>query len=258
MHLPTTACARRRLVLLLAVLSAFVISLAGGSLFADDKPPEKDKPAGRKDKPTGKKEKPATPTVDEVLKQKLKEHEDAVLKIRQEMVKACDEAIARAQEAVKKATKDQEEAKKAGNKEAAKTAGLAVKKAVAEERMLSRLKDDILHRIQVGAELGGRKTRDQARLGVHFAPLDPVVVSQLGLAEGIGVVVHRLDKDSVAAKAGLRQHDIVLKLDDKPVPADMPSVRKLIGDIKPGTTFVLVVRRQGKEETVKLTMPGGK
>ena len=58
-------------------------------------------------------------------------------------------------------------------------------------------------------------TDNQYRIGVTMAPADDVLRSQLRLAEGEGLVITEVVGDGPAAKAGLRPHDVLVKLDGK-------------------------------------------
>ncbi len=60
-------------------------------------------------------------------------------------------------------------------------------------------------------------------IGVVIRPAEPALRAQLGLAEGEGWVVMRVVPDSPAAKAGIRQHDVVVEVDGKP----LESIREL-------------------------------
>jgi membrane-associated protease RseP (regulator of RpoE activity) len=80
---------------------------------------------------------------------------------------------------------------------------------------------------------------------------DPVLRTQLQLAEDSGVVVEEVVKDSPADKAGLRQHDIVLRADGEAVQG-MEDLAELVtaGQGKP---IQLRIIRLGQEETVVVT-----
>lgn len=88
-------------------------------------------------------------------------------------------------------------------------------------------------------------------LGAVVAPVPPETAAQLGLDEGIGVVIREIVPDSPAAKAGLRQYDIITQLGDAAV-----SGRESIGqtlDSAQGKPLTTEFYRKGKLETVELT-----
>src|SRR5229473_3240542 len=53
--------------------------------------------------------------------------------------------------------------------------------------------------------------------GVDIADVDGALRAQLDIPEGVGVVVTGVNQESAAAKAGLLQHDLVLKAGDKAI-----------------------------------------
>ena len=52
-------------------------------------------------------------------------------------------------------------------------------------------------------------------LGVHVAEVSELVASQLGLTPGMGLAIEHIVPGSPAAEAGLKQYDILIKLDDQ-------------------------------------------
>lgn len=80
---------------------------------------------------------------------------------------------------------------------------------------------------------------------------DPVLRTQFQLAEDMGVVVEEVLEDSPAAKAGLRQHDILLRADGEGIQS-MEDLAKLVsaGEGKP---IELQLIRLAKEETIAVT-----
>lgn len=95
--------------------------------------------------------------------------------------------------------------------------------------------------------------KPSAYLGVELGPVEPALATQLGLEDAGGALVNMVVDDSPAAKAGLRQHDIIAKLDGKTVrdPADL-SVR--IGKQKKGDKVTLTVIRGGKPIEIEATL----
>ena len=77
---------------------------------------------------------------------------------------------------------------------------------------------------------------------------EPVLRTQFQLAQDMGVVIEEVVKESPAAKAGLRQHDILLRANDEPV-LSMQELSRLVasGEAQP---IELRLIRLGKEETI--------
>jgi hypothetical protein len=109
-----------------------------------------------------------------------------------------------------------------------------------------------------GGNLFGGSSR-QGRLGVRIGAPNATLVDQLDLPKGQGIVIEEVQTDSAAAKAGIKNHDILLELNGKNVPADSRDFVKLVGEIKADKAVDAVVLRKGKRETIKgLTLPEAK
>jgi hypothetical protein len=99
----------------------------------------------------------------------------------------------------------------------------------------------------------------QGRLGVRISAPNETLVDQLDLPKGQGIVIEDVQAESAAAKAGIKNHDILLELNGKNVPSNAPEFVKMVGDIKADKAVDAVVLRKGKRETVKgLTLPEAK
>lgn len=98
------------------------------------------------------------------------------------------------------------------------------------------------------------KARDPVTfLGVAVTPADPALAAQLRLPEGQGLVVTMVEDDSPAAKAGLKQHDVLRKLEDQ-ILIDPRQLSVLVRTRKEGETVAVTYVRAGAEAraTVKL------
>jgi hypothetical protein len=106
---------------------------------------------------------------------------------------------------------------------------------------------------------GPARKRENARLGAFVEKPTATLAEQLDLPKGQGMVVEEVMADSAAAKAGIKNHDILLELNGKSVPADARDFAKLLDDIKPNKKIEAVVLRKGKRETIKeLSLPEAK
>lgn len=95
--------------------------------------------------------------------------------------------------------------------------------------------------------------QDTPWIGVSVGPADDVLRSQLKLPDGAGVVVTKVASDSPAQGAGLREHDILLSANDKPVPdgeALATGVQAWKPESKPLTLKLL---RAGKQVEASVT-----
>lgn len=84
----------------------------------------------------------------------------------------------------------------------------------------------------------------QPRLGLSVQDTD----------DGKGVKVLEVDEESNAAKAGLKENDIITHFNDKEVNS-ADEVAKLVKENKDKTTIKLKINRNGKTENVEVKMP---
>ncbi len=91
-----------------------------------------------------------------------------------------------------------------------------------------------------------------AYLGVATAPVEPAVAAQVGLPEGVGVLVVNVAEDGVV-KGKLAPYDILHKLDDHLLTSPAQFV-ELVRDHKPGDEIKLLILHKGKPETLKIRL----
>src|SRR5579864_2438003 len=90
-------------------------------------------------------------------------------------------------------------------------------------------------------------------------PAQPTERPMLGVAvtpateNGEGVQIQQVTPNSPAAKAGLKQGDVVTKFEGKDV-ADVTDFLRDVGAKKPGQQVTLRVRRGNEELTIKATL----
>lgn len=96
------------------------------------------------------------------------------------------------------------------------------------------------------------EARRMTFLGVEAMPVDPALAAQLGLAEGVGLTVRAVVRDTAAA-AVLQRHDVLVKLDDQWL-TDASQLGTLIRMREPGTTVTLLFRRAGQEQTASIVL----
>ena len=81
-------------------------------------------------------------------------------------------------------------------------------------------------------------------------------MAQLELSGFPGVLVTKVIPDSPAAKAGLQENDVVVKLGDMSLSGPR-SVTEALADKAPGDKITAVLYRKGKRETADLTLDAG-
>ena len=89
-----------------------------------------------------------------------------------------------------------------------------------------------------------------AYLGVSASRLTPAMRSQLSLPAGVGLAVETVDKDSPGAVAGLKQYDVLHKLNDQ-ILVNLDQLSTLVRTFKPGDEVTLTVIRQAKPTVLK-------
>jgi Do/DeqQ family serine protease len=87
----------------------------------------------------------------------------------------------------------------------------------------------------------------RARLGVTAQSLTSDLATSLGLKDTRGALVSSVDDKSPAAQAGVRQGDVIVALDDRPV-HDANMLRNSVASLRPGSTVRVDVLRDGRRE----------
>lgn len=72
------------------------------------------------------------------------------------------------------------------------------------------------------------------------------------VAEG-EIRIDEVMPDSPAEKAGLKEGDVVVRVDKKEVKAE-GSMREIVGSHKPGDKVTIDIKREGKEQTLEVTL----
>ncbi len=99
---------------------------------------------------------------------------------------------------------------------------------------------------------GGQQARlSDYWLGLECFPVDAVLRSHLSLGEAEGLVVEQVVPDSPAAKAELKQHDVLMKAGGKAI----KTVADLVGAVDEAkeTELTFEIIRAGKPMTIKAT-----
>ncbi len=90
-------------------------------------------------------------------------------------------------------------------------------------------------------------------LGVGLQPLDENIASALGLPKDRGELVRSVVPGQAAARAGLRQGDVIVSVNGRPVNPD-ETVSYLIANTSVGSTVPLEIIRDGKRQTIRATV----
>ena len=106
---------------------------------------------------------------------------------------------------------------------------------------------------KVVAELRDSGQVERGWLGVAIQPVTPDVADSLGLKDASGALVATVTAASPAAKAGLRQGDVVLAIDGRKVAAPR-DLSRAVADIKAGNRAALTIWRGGRELPLEVAM----
>jgi serine protease Do len=90
-------------------------------------------------------------------------------------------------------------------------------------------------------------------LGIGVGEVNPDKVKELKLPAERGVLVGKVVADSPAAKAGLKENDVVSEINGQRVEGT-EQFRRMIREIPPGRTAQLTVWREGRAQTVGVTV----
>jgi serine protease Do len=94
------------------------------------------------------------------------------------------------------------------------------------------------------------RTEKGTFLGIRTSQVTPALREQIKLQNGVGLVVEQVEKGSPAEEAGLKQYDIIQKIDDQLL-VNSQQLAVLVRLYKPGDTATLTVIRQGDRQNIK-------
>lgn len=95
----------------------------------------------------------------------------------------------------------------------------------------------------------GKVTRGY--LGLDGVNITPYIAKQWGIKNNSGVIVKGLDPKGPAAKAGMKQHDILVKVGNQNI-SDVKQAMDIVAETKPGSTLSLLVLRADKYHTLSV------
>jgi serine protease Do len=98
-----------------------------------------------------------------------------------------------------------------------------------------------------------REIATRGYLGVGVVELTDDRVKALKLNDDKGVEVKRVEANSPAAKAGLKENDVILEVNGRGI-EDIVQFQNSIGDTAPGSKVNLTVWREGTKKTVSATL----
>ncbi len=88
-------------------------------------------------------------------------------------------------------------------------------------------------------------------IGVRIQEVTDEVAEGLGMTEATGAFIAGLSDDGPAASAGIKEGDVVVEFNGKPV-KNMRELPRLVADTPPGDTVDVTVMREGERITLKI------
>jgi serine protease Do len=110
---------------------------------------------------------------------------------------------------------------------------------------------DMAKRVLRDLIASGKVTRGYLGIGIQDLTLD--LAKRFGVPQAKGALVTSVSPNTPAEKAGLKPGDVILRYSGKDI-EDTAHLRNLVAGTDPGKTAELVVRRDGKERTLSVTV----
>ena len=106
---------------------------------------------------------------------------------------------------------------------------------------------------QIVADLEDDGRVERGWLGVAIQQIDPDIASSLGLAQPEGALVAKVEPNSPAASAGIKNRDVIVEYGGKKI-ATLRDLTRAVAATDAGAKVDVVVWRDGKQETIAATI----
>ena len=90
-------------------------------------------------------------------------------------------------------------------------------------------------------------------LGIQMQDLTADLAESFGVAKGNGTIVARVEPGQAAEKAGIRQGDVIVRVNNQDVTPDQ-TLSYLVANVTPGTRIPVELVRDGRKQTVTVTV----
>jgi serine protease Do len=94
-------------------------------------------------------------------------------------------------------------------------------------------------------------TVERGWLGVGIQPVTPDIAASMNLASAKGALVNQVTDGSPAAKAGLKERDVILAFGDREI-THLQDLTRAVADTKAGVTKPVKIIRDGRQQTVNV------
>jgi serine protease Do len=147
---------------------------------------------------------------------------------------------------------DQMESQEIGNLDAltANLANLQSDELANEAAALAQVKKRVIEISPEAPEVWGSDV-NSGWLGIEISEVNSDKAKELKLSETRGVVVGSVEPDSPAAKAGLKENDVILSYEGQNVEGTL-QFRRLVRETPPGRSIPLSVSRDGSVQTMTI------
>lgn len=107
--------------------------------------------------------------------------------------------------------------------------------------------------LQVAEQLRTKGKVERGRIGVAIDNVSEEMAKELGLPKAQGVLIGQVESGSPAEQANLRAGDVVTKINGT-VMENVRDFARQIGESKPGTHLTMEIWRDGRSQTIEMTV----
>jgi membrane-associated protease RseP (regulator of RpoE activity) len=125
--------------------------------------------------------------------------------------------------------------------------------AISTVLLLSAVSHAAEHKDDQGGERFAFKMMHRSRLGVEAMRISKEVRQTLGAPEDAGILVNRVEPESVAAEAAIKAGDVIVEVDGQKV-ASIRDIRRALADKEAGQIVAVVVVRDKKKTSLNAKM----
>lgn len=94
---------------------------------------------------------------------------------------------------------------------------------------------------------------ERGYIGIYPGPIDDAMRTALKLPRESGVLVNSVIADGPAAKAGMKDGDVILEIDGKKI-SSVPQLMRIVAEFQAGQTIPFTIQRQWKKLTIRVTV----